>query len=278
MTSIREMGPWAVVTGASSGLGRAFAEHLARAGVHVVLAARSTDRLADLGRSLSAAHGVEHRVVPVDLRRRDGASTLAAAVDDLDVGLLISNAGAGHPGPFLDQQLPDLHERLTLNATTHLDLAHAFGSRLVARGGGGMVLVSALGATHGIPFMAHESASKAYVASLGEALHHELRPHGVRVLVALPGNVDTPIIDAFGLDRDDLPVRPLPPDAAVAEILTALLHDRSRHVPGRAMRLVSRSLPRSLSIRINGRMLGRAAQVLAAREAGTGEGPVRLAG
>lgn len=278
MTSIRDMGPWAVVTGASSGLGRAFAEHLARAGVHVVLAARSVDRLTALGRSLSAAHGIDHRVVPVDLSRSDGAQHLVDAVGDLDVGLLVSNAGAGHPGPFLDQRLPDLHDRLVLNAATHLDLAHAFGKRLVARSGGGMVLVSALGATDGIPSMAHESASKAYVASLGEALHHELSPSGVRVTVALPGNVDTPIIDAFGLDRNDLPVRPLPAETAVAEILAALLRGRSRHVPGRAMRLVSRSLPRSLSIRMNGRMLGRAAQVLAAREAGTDEGPVRMAG
>jgi uncharacterized protein len=183
-----------------------------------------------------------------------------------DVGLLVSNAGGGRPGPFLDQHLDDLQRRLTLNATTHLELAHAFGRRFAERGRGAIVLVSALGALHGLPNMAHESAAKAYVLNLGEALHHELAAAGVDVTVLLPGNVDTPIIDSYGFDRADLPVRPMTPEAAVRESVAALLKKRPLHIPGRLMRLVTRLMPRSRSVRMNGRMLGRAAQRLAERE------------
>jgi short-subunit dehydrogenase len=104
-------------------------------------------------------------------------------------------------------------------------LVHAFAPRLLARAHdrrrGGIVLVSAHGALQGLPNLAHESAAKAYVLNLGEALHHELAPGGVTVTVMLPGDVDTPIIDAFGLDRSALPIRPQPADRAVAEFMTA---------------------------------------------------------
>ncbi|GIH10386.1 short-chain dehydrogenase [Rhizocola hellebori] len=256
-----------MVTGASSGIGRAFAEHLAAAGLHLVLAARSTEALETLGATLARTHHIDYRVVTVDLSRPESASSLVDATADLDVGLLVSNAGGGRPGPLLDQSLEELHRRFTLNATTHLDLAHAFGRRFVARGHGGIVLVSAAGAVHGLPNMAHESAAKAYVLNLGEALHYELASAGVDVMVLLPGNIDTPIIDSFGIDRATMPIRPRPAKAAVRESVGAFLRGRPTFVPGRLMRMMLRLLPRTQSIRINGRMLGQAASALAAREA-----------
>jgi uncharacterized protein len=269
VTDLSAYGPWAVITGASSGIGRAFAEHCAADGVNLVLAARSTDRLHDLGRELTRAHTIDHRIVTVDLSRADGAADLLAACADLDVGLLVSNAGSGRPGRFLDQDLPDLHHRLTLNTTTHLELTHAFGRRFVQRGRGAMVLVSALGAVHGLPNMAHESAAKSYVLNLGEALHHELRPAGVKVTVMLPGNVDTPIIDRFGLDRTRLPIRPLPVATAIRQTIRALHAGRATIVPDRRLRTLARLTPRRASIRMNGRMLGQAAANLAARHTST---------
>jgi hypothetical protein len=269
MSDLSAYGSWAVITGASSGIGRAFAEYCAADGLNLVLAARSTDRLTDLGRELTRTNKIEHRVVTVDLSRTDGAAALLAACHGLDVGLLISNAGNGHPGRFLDQDLPDLHQRLTLNTTTHLELAHGFGRRFVQRGRGAMVLVSALGAVHGLPNMAHESAAKSYVLNLGEALHHELRPAGVKVTVMLPGNVDTPIIERFGLDRTSLPIRPLPAATAVRQAIHALNAGHARIVPDRRLRTLTRVTPRRISIRMNGRLLGQAAANLAAREAST---------
>jgi len=262
-------GPWAVVTGASSGIGEAFARALAADGLHLVLVARRTDRLTALGAELSRTHDVEHRVLTVDLARPDGPATVVEATTGTDVGLLVSNAGAGHPGRFVEQDVDDLHRRLRLNAVSHLELSHAFGRRLAARGHGGMVLVSALGASAGIPNMAHEAGSKAYVDALGTALHHELAGAGVKVLVMRPGNVDTAVIDSFGLDRADLPLRPITPAAAVAETLAALRRGRAAHLPDRRMRLMNRLIPTPLAIRMNGRMLGQGAARLAALGAGS---------
>jgi len=256
MKDLSAYGKWAVITGASSGIGLAFARRCAADGLNVVLAARSADRLRSIGRELT---GVEHRVVPVDLSQPEGAADLIAATADLDVGLLVSNAGGGRPGRFLDQDPEDLRRRLVLNTVTHLDLAYAFGGRLVGRGAGAMVLVSALGAIHGLPNMAHESAAKAYVLNLGEALHHELAAAGVKVTVMLPGNVDTPIIERFGLDRSRLPISPFPAGKAVDQTIRALLAGHATVIPDRRVRAAARLTPRAMSIRMNGRMLGEAA-------------------
>lgn len=266
MVEISYYGPWAVVTGASSGIGRAFAEQLAAAGLNLVLAARSTERLESLGQSLRNTFGIGYRVITADLSRPEGASTVIDATEELDVGLLISNAGAGRPGLYLEQDLDALHRRLVLNATTHLELVHAFGRRLTARGRGGIVIVSALGAHHGIPNMAHDAAAKGYALNLGVALHYELAPAGIDVTVMMPGNVETPIIDALGVDRASLPIRPQSAERAVRETLAALVKHRPMVVPGRMMRLMMQLLPRTVSIRMNGRMLGQAARNLAERE------------
>ncbi|TCO44810.1 SDR family NAD(P)-dependent oxidoreductase [Actinocrispum wychmicini] len=267
MATLSAYGPWAVITGASSGIGLEFAEQFAAAGLNLVLAARSTDRLAALGRRLSTAHDIDHRVVTVDLGDPEGATSLVDATEDLDVGLLISNAGTGRPGRFLDQDLSDLHDRLTVNATAHLDLAHAFGRRFVQRGSGAMVLVSALGAMHGVPNLAHESASKAYILHLGEALHHELRPAGVQVTVMLPGPVDTPTLDQFGFDRTRMPMRPQSAAAAVRQTIQGLVAGHATVVPDRRLGIITRLTPHRVYTRMNGRMMGQAAATLAAREA-----------
>lgn len=271
MVEISSYGPWAIVTGASSGIGQAFAEQLAAKGLNLVLAARSTQRLESLGQSLKGVHGIRYRVITVDLSMPEGASTIIDATKDLDVGLLVSNAGGGRPGPYVDQDLDELHRRLVLNATTHLELSHAFGRRLTARSQrrtvrGGIVIVSALGAQHGIPNMAHDAAAKGYALNLGVALHYELAPAGIDVTVMLPGNVDTPIIDALGVDRPSLPIRPQPAERAVRETLAALAKHQPILIPGRMMRLMTQLLPRTISIRMNGRMLGQAARNLAKRQ------------
>jgi short-subunit dehydrogenase len=269
VVEISSYGPWAVVTGASSGIGRAFAEQLAAAGLNLVLAARSTERLELLGKSLKGVHGIGYQVITADLATPEGASTIIDATVGLDVGLLVSNAGSGRPGRYLDQDVDELHRRLILNATSHLDLVHAFGRRFTARGKGGIVIVSALGAQHGIPNMAHDAAAKGYLLNLGVALHYELAPNGVDVTVMMPGNVDTPIIEAFGLDRAALPIRPQPAKRAVRETLAALVKHQPVLIPGRMMRMMTRLLPRTTSIRKNGEMLGQAARNLANRSPAT---------
>lgn len=256
-------GPWAVVTGASSGIGRAFADHLARAGIHLVLASRSSQRLAAVGAALTAAHGVEHRVVPVDLTDPASPGVLIDATDGLDVGLLVSNAGEAVAKDFLDHSLDELQRQVVLNATSHLELTYRFGQRLVARGRGGIVLTSASGGFHGLPHMANAAAAKGYVHHLGEALHHELAPAGVDVTVLMPGNVDTPLVEHIGLDPASLPL--MPAELAVRQAMRALRSGTATLVPGRAVRWSMRLMPRKLSIRVNGALMRRAAATVASR-------------
>ena len=251
-------GPWAVVTGASSGIGRAFVDHLAGRGVNIVLASRSHHRLREIGASVATAHGVGHRVVSVDLSNRSGAQTLITATEDLDVGLLVSNAGDGVPRDFLDQELDELHKQLAFNAVSHLELAHHFGRRVTDRGRGGIILVSATGGLHGIPHMANIAAAKGYVHHLGEALHYELEPAGVDVTVLLPGNIDTPIVDRIGLRASDFPLALMAPDAAVEQAIKALIGGTATLVPGRPLRLALGVIPRGISVRLNGRLMARA--------------------
>src|SRR6201993_1179160 len=149
--SANQFGPWAVVTGASSGIGREFAHQIADAGINVVLVARRLTVLQDLGAALADGYGVDCRAVGVDLSDPGMLTPIIDATNDIDVGLLVSNAGTALPGPFLDSDLQAQRAILRLNTAAHLALTHHFGARLARRGRGGIVLVSALGAGHGGP-------------------------------------------------------------------------------------------------------------------------------
>lgn len=182
-------GPWAVVAGASDGTGAAFAHELAARGVHVVLVARRRALLEELAASLP----VESRVVVLDLSQPGAADELAATTASLDVGLVVYNAGADpHSTPFLDQPFEDLQSLVHRNCATVLETSHRFGARLVARGRGGLVLVTSGAAWVGGATIAAYGATKAFDLVLGEALWAEWRPHGVDVLSLVLGATDTP--------------------------------------------------------------------------------------
>jgi uncharacterized protein len=180
---------WAVVTGASDGIGRRIAEVLAAAGIDVVLVARREATLDALATELQETHGVATLALAVDLATPAGVDTLLAATDHLDVALLVAAAGYGTAGPFLDQQLATELDMIDLNVRAVTAITHTFGERFVARGRGGIVLFGSLVGFQGAPGSATYAATKAFVQSLGEALHRELAPHGVDVLTAAPGPV-----------------------------------------------------------------------------------------
>ncbi|HTY31735.1 SDR family NAD(P)-dependent oxidoreductase [Mycobacterium sp.] len=256
-----QFGPWAVVTGASSGIGREFAHQLADAGIKVVLVARRLAALQELGAALARGYGVDYRAVGVDLSDPGMLTPIAEATNDIDVGLLVSNAGAGLPGPFLDSDLQAQRAILRLNTAAHLGLTHHFGERLARRGRGGIVLVSALGAIHGVPYLAHTAATKAYVASLGVGLHGELAQHGVHVTVLYPGPTRTPAIAELGLDPDKMPIPPMAPDVCAREALRALQRNRARCVPGRVNRVTAALVPAAVTRSMMSRMLARPTRV-----------------
>lgn len=182
-------GPWAVVTGASDGIGRAFARRLAAAGVDLVLAARRGEVLTALAAELAGEFGIAARIVAVDLGTPAGVDALLAATRSLDVGLLVASAGFGTSGPFIDADLAAELEMIDVNCRAVAALSHAFGRRFAARGRGGLVLMSSLVAFQGVPRAANYAATKAYVQSLAEGLRHELAPRGVDVLASAPGPV-----------------------------------------------------------------------------------------
>src|SRR2546426_7386121 len=190
----KRFGPWALVTGASSGIGKEFAQQIAASGINIVLVARREDLLKEVGVEFSKRYGVDHRVIVLDVSREDFIGQLASATDDLDIGLVVSNAGTGNPGEFLklDRQL--LQAALRLNTMAHLDITHHFGAKLAERRRGGIILVGSMGAEIGVPFMANDGGAKAYVHSLGEALHYEFKARGVYVTVVPAALTNTPVL------------------------------------------------------------------------------------
>jgi len=145
----KRFGPWALVTGASSGIGKEFARQIAASGIHVALVGRREPLLRRVGAECTQASGVQHRIIPLDLSEPDFLPVLADATRDLDVGLVVSNAGTGNPGEFLklDRQL--LQATLRLNTMAHLDITHHFGAKLAERRRGGLILIGSTGGNWG---------------------------------------------------------------------------------------------------------------------------------
>jgi short-subunit dehydrogenase len=184
-------GPWAVVTGASEGIGEAFARQLAERGLNLVLVARRRPLLDALAAQLEATHDVCCRVIAADLADLEAVHALADATQDLDAGLLVAAAGFGTSGPLAESPLGPETEMVDLNCTGLLAVTWHFSRRFTARGRGGIVLMSSLLAFHGVPRAANNAATKAYVQTLAEGLRVELAPHGVDVLASAPGPVHT---------------------------------------------------------------------------------------
>jgi len=250
-------GPWALITGASSGIGKEFARQIAASGINVVLVARRDALLAKLGRAISQEFNVEYRALAMDLSQEGFIAGLADATHDIDIGLVVSNAGTANPGEFvkLDRQL--LQETLRLNTMAHLDIAHYFGRKLAERRRGGLILVGAMGAENGVPYIANDGAAKAYVHSLGEALHYEFKPLGVYVTVLATGFANTAVIEKLGFDPKTMPMKPMSVEQCVSEGLSGLLKNRSRIVPGRLNRIMNALVPASLARKMEADMLGK---------------------
>src|ERR1700720_1497806 len=253
----RQFGPWALVTGASSGIGKEFARQIAASGINVVLVARRDALLAELGRAISEEFDVQYRALSMDLSQEGFIAGLAEATHDIDIGLVVSNAGTGNSGEFLklDRQL--LQKTLRLNTMAHLDIAHHFGAKLAERRRGGIILFGAMGAENGVPCMANDGAAKAYVHSLGEALHYEFKPRGVYVTVLAAGFTNTAVLEKFALDPKTMPMKPMSVEQCVSEGLSGLLKNRSMIIPGRLNRIMNALVPASLARQLEADMLGK---------------------
>jgi short-subunit dehydrogenase len=252
-----QFGPWALVTGASSGIGKEFARQIAASGINVVLVARREALLAELGRAISQEFDVQYRALAMDLSQEGFIAGLADATHDIDIGLVVSNAGTANPGEFLKLDRHLLQATLRLNTMAHLDISHHFGAKLAKRRRGGLILVGAMGAENGIPRIANDGGAKAYVHSLGEALHYEFKPLGVYVTVLAVGITNTEVLEKFGFDPKTMPMKPMSVEQCVSEGLSGLLKNRSRVVPGRLNRIMNALVPASLARKLLADLLGK---------------------
>jgi short-subunit dehydrogenase len=249
-------GPWAVITGASSGIGAEFVRQLAADGFNVFLVARRGELLRSLAEEVERSYGVKTGCEVVDVSEESAIDTLVAALNDLDVGLVVSNAGTGQPGHFLDQDHGDQLTRVRLNALSHLNVAYAFGGRLARRGGGGIILGGAMGAAHGIPFLACDAGSKAFVQSLGESLHVELKRKHIQVMTLVVPPTNTAVIEKFGLDPAEMPMKPMSVEQCVSEGLRHFRQGRSSSLPGALNRLFMGAMPTNIMrIMMGGKMI-----------------------
>ncbi len=180
---------WAVVTGASGGIGLEIARELAARGHALVLSARSEDRLRQLAAELQQAHGVRTHVVALDLGQPGGADALAARIAEagIEPAILVNNAGIGRFGEFARTELAATQETLELNVTALTRITALLLPALLRQAPAHILNVASTAAFQPGPGMAVYFATKAYVLSLGEALDAELAPHGVRVTTLCPG-------------------------------------------------------------------------------------------
>lgn len=184
-------GDWALVTGASAGIGREFARALAREGLHVVLTARRLDRLTELSEELDTKYGVQTRLVPLDLAQPGGVEQLAQAVEDLEIGVLVNNAGFGSIGPLAAQDPKQVRAMVELNCVAPALLTRHLLPGMQARRRGAVIVVGSVAGLVPMPLHALYSATKAFDNFLGEALCEELRGSGVDVLALEPGSTET---------------------------------------------------------------------------------------
>ncbi len=249
-------GPWALVTGASSGLGAAFAKRLAAEGLNIVLVARREDRLRALAEELENNAGIQTLVVSADLARDDFLSTLGDATKDLEINLLINNAGRAVSGEFLTNDLTADLDMFHLNTRAPLLLTHYYGNLMRKRGRGGIIFLASIVGLAGVPGWGNYAATKGHNLLFAEGLAEELKHDGVDVLAVAPGFMQTELIKltSFGkflaLEARD-----------VAATALANIGKKRSMTPGLINKLIAfstRLQPRILNTKIFGAVVSRA--------------------
>lgn len=249
-----QYGPWAVVTGATSGIGKALAETLASAGLHLLIHARNEEELLALQHRWQQQYGIRVKTVAADLSEPVAVDAVIKAVAELKPGLAVLSAGFGTSGAFLQSSLHTEINMLRVNCEAVLSLTHYFSQRFAAQKKGGIILLSSLVAFQGVPYAANYAATKAWVQSFAEALAVELKPHGVDVLSAAPG----PVNSGFARRANMQMGKAMLPEKLAIPVLKAL--GRKTHVvPGLLSKLLTyslRTLPRFAKIKVMKKIMG----------------------
>jgi short-subunit dehydrogenase len=253
MTLLAKYGPWALVAGATEGIGRAFSLELAHKGFSLVLLARRASLLGELANELHTAHGVEVRTLAIDLGEPDVIERVRTVSDGLEVGLVVYNAAVSVVGPFLDTDLTARLHEIDVNCRGPLRFAHHFGKGMAERRRGGIILMSSLSGRQGTAFVSSYAATKAFNTVLAEGLWAELRERGVDVLACEAGATTTPnFVKSLQNKEQGESAHPMEPKDVASAALSAL-GKAPGVVPGMFNRLafvVMRLVPRRRAIEI----------------------------
>jgi short-subunit dehydrogenase len=234
-------GPWAVVAGATEGIGRAFSLELAKRGCSLVLLARRAGLLSELATELQSQFKIEVQSLAVDLGSADMIERVRSVSDGIEVGLVVYNAALSVQGLFLDTPLEERLAEVDVNCRGPMRFAHHFGKPMVARGRGGIILMSSLSGRQGTAYVSSYAATKAFNTVLAEGLWAELRERGVDVLACEAGATATPnFVKSLGSDRESA-VKPMEPEGVAQAALDALGTGPSV-VPGMFNRLAMMSM------------------------------------
>lgn len=258
---VASYGPWAIVAGASEGIGAAYAEELAARGLKLILIARRAELLRLLANRLSETYHTEIRTISLDLSASNAAEQIWQETNDVKIGLLVYNAAFSAIGPFLERSLDDHLKELHTNAVTPVQLVYRLAERMLVRGRGGIILMSSLSAFQGSAYISTYAATKAFNIVLAEGLWEEWRERGVDALVCISGAVKTPNYVASEPEKTGgLGDMTMKPDQVVNEALYAL-GKQPYVIPGRMNRLASfvmrHLMPRISTVKVMGRILKR---------------------
>lgn len=246
-------GPWAIVTGASDGIGRAIAVELARRGINLVLVARRQAPLDEVAARCRAERSIDVVTVGADLATPAGVARVADATGGRDIGLVVAAAGFGTAGALETVSADDDLTMVDVNCRAVVDLVHRFVPRLISRGRGGLVLFSSLLAFQGVPRAATYAATKAFIQTFAEGLGAELRGRGVSVLATAPG----PVRSGFESRADMRMAFGASPEAVARATLAALTAGGTVR-PGwlsKALEISLLPLPRSARTRMMGMVM-----------------------
>ncbi len=238
MSFKEKYGPYALIAGASQGIGEAFAREIAKKGVNVILIARRENLLKKICNDIHEKHNVEAIPFSIDLTNKNLQDLLKDNLNPYEINLMVYNPALSPIGSFFEQSLA-LHEKtIDLNCRSPLILTHYFGKRMVKRGKGGIILMASMAGLQGSPVVAHYGATKAYNLNLAQALWWELRDKGVDLLACVAGATNTPNFQESNPQKSKGMNAPVMEPVEVAkQALKALPKDKPDVIPGTANKI-----------------------------------------
>ncbi len=228
-TFINKYGPWALITGASVGIGREYALQVASRGLNVIIVARNAQRLKLLKTEITANYNIDVKVIIADLTSEEAIQQIINMTQDMQIGLLINNAGREDSNHFLRINPQEHLQTINLNVKAPLLLTHHFGAKMIEQKKGGIINMSSIVAFQGVPYIANYAATKSFNLIFSEGIAAEFKKHNVDVLAVTPGFTNTNLASVY--EFSGTPFKPLEPEFVAQRALKAL-GDKQLTIPG----------------------------------------------